>query len=160
LQNMRGRKLVFQRERDRDRVRPGGVDEKLKPPRLDGVEVRIGGQREQARILLRPNALSGAGAEALIVAMDEPEGLPRLDDAQPIEPLALGFAIVLGAEEIVRSVGGDKDRLGTARYPAPVFLEITETKQIAADRGRRQQASDDLDVEIVGLAERHIERGT
>src|SRR5262249_48809535 len=139
---------------------PGGVDQELEPPRLYRVECRIGRQRKQARILLSPDALGGAGAEALIIVMDEPEGLSVLDDAQPIEAAGVRPPLVLGAPEIVRSVGGDKDSLRAVPQSTPVFLEIAQAKQIAADCRWRQQAGHDFDIKVVGLAERHIEPGT
>ncbi len=66
---------------------------------------------------------------------------------------------MLGADEVVGPVGGDENRRRPARQPRAVVLEIAQAEQVAADRGRRQQAGEELDIGFVGLAERHIEGG-
>ena len=91
--------------------------------------------------------------------MHETEGLAVLNDAQAIEAVALGVLKEFLAEKIVGTAGGDDDGLGAVRQPALVVLEIQEAEQIAADRRGREQSGGEIDIEIIGLAERHVELG-
>jgi hypothetical protein len=109
-------------------------------------------------MLLLPDALGvGAGPEHLIVGLYEAKSLPVLDHPQAVEAPALGLLEIFVAEKIVGSVGGYDDRLGAVRHPALVILEILQAEQIPADGAWREQPGHELDIEIVGLAERHVE---
>ena len=71
----------------------------------------------------------------MIVVLHEAESLPVLNHPQAVEAVALGVSKVFVAEKIVRTVGGDEDRLGAVRQLALVVLEIQHADQIAADGG-------------------------
>ncbi len=155
LKDIGVRDLVVEPERDRQRWRADAIDQDFQSPRLQGVEAGIGRQREQPGHLL---PLDGRGIG--IVVLHEPESLPLLNHAQAIEAVALGLAKVFCAEKIVRTVGGDKDRVGAARQLALVVLEFQQAEQVAADGGWRDQRRHEFDVEIVARAERPIELDT
>ena len=73
--------------------------------------------------------------------------------------MALRIEEELLAEKIVGALGGDEDCLGFGRHAPLVFLEIHHADQVAADGGRREQRGREGDVELVVLAERHVELG-
>ena len=141
-------------------ARRAAVDQELQPPRLERIELRIGRQREQPGILLRPDPVGGAGTEPLVVVVGEGERLVALHDADAVEPVAFGLAKMLGADEVVGPVGGDENRRSSAWQAGAVFLEISQAQQVAADGRGREQAGEELDIGLVRLAERHVEGGT
>ena len=158
-EDVRIRQLVVEAERDADRAGACTVDQQLQPPRLDGIEWRIGGKREQPGIFLRSYPLAGAGAEPLVVALDEREGPIALHQAQAIEAPPFRFSEVFCAEKIIGPVGGHENGLRIGRKPAPVLFEIAQAQKIAADHRRRQQAGHELAIDLIGRAERHVELG-
>jgi hypothetical protein len=97
LEDKRVRDLVVETERDRRGRRAGAMDQKLQPPGLDRIEARPSRERKHTGILLTAKT-----CRIGVVALHEAERSPVLDDAQPIEAIALGVAKIFGAENIVR----------------------------------------------------------
>jgi hypothetical protein len=136
---------------------PGGVDQKLEPPRLHRIEACARGYGEKARVAVRLQPLGSAGKQPLIVVMDEADGAVALDDADAVEAVTVGLPEMAGAVKIVRPVRSHEDHVGALRNAIAEVFETTHAEHVGADRRRRHQAEEDLAVEIVRLAERHVE---
>ena len=91
--------------------------------------------------------------------MDEPEGLSILDDANAIEAKAVFLPPMVRAVKIIRPVGRHKESVATNRKAPPEIVKIAHAAEnIAANRGRVQQAEKNLGIKIIGLAEGLVER--
>ena len=147
---------IVKPERDRDRLGGLAMNQDFEPPRLGRVETGTGRHREH-RGIIHPLDAFAIGIDPLIVALGEAERFSVLDDAQAIEAMTLVVAKEFVALEVVAAGGGDEDRLRLIRHPALEILEIHHADQVAADRGGREQRGGEVDIKVVGTAERHVE---
>src|SRR6185436_17576419 len=112
---------------------------------------------KQTRTPLPPYALATASPDPLKVGLHKAKRLATLYDPQAIEAPAFRLPEIFAAQKFVWPIPGEDDCPSSDRHPLLVFLDVLEANQAAAVGAWCEQPGHELDVEIIGLAERHVE---